>query len=160
MFVDPRTDTGTTSIARALNFEEGQKKATNVLDMAKATDGSTNRLQAMKAAFKSSFSSTFRPSSSDEWAASRAPATDPTPEWKRKLEEAAEAVNRQVVASINSGFATREGILLRQRMKTKIVILMKEQIKMFYGQKAVEKILALMIVQLLAARRDHDGTNF
>uniref|UniRef100_A0A1I8EU04 RNA helicase n=1 Tax=Wuchereria bancrofti TaxID=6293 RepID=A0A1I8EU04_WUCBA len=105
---NPRTDTGTTSIARALNFEEGQKKATNVLDMAKATDGSTNRLQAMKAAFKSSFSSTFRPSSSDEWAASRAPATDPTPEWKRKLEEAAEAVNRQVVASINSGFATRE----------------------------------------------------
>ncbi|KAL4002161.1 DEAD/DEAH box helicase family protein [Acanthocheilonema viteae] len=105
----PRTDTATASITRALNFEEGQKKVKSVLDMAKATDGSTNRLQAMKAAFKSSFSSTFRPSTSDEWAASRAPATDPTPEWKRKLEEAAEAVNRQVAASINSSFVTHEG---------------------------------------------------
>lgn len=64
-------------------------------------------------ALQSSFSNTFRPSSSDEWAASRAPATDPTPEWKRKLEEAAEAVNRQVAASINGGYATHEGILVR-----------------------------------------------
>uniref|UniRef100_A0A8R1U2A7 RNA helicase n=1 Tax=Onchocerca volvulus TaxID=6282 RepID=A0A8R1U2A7_ONCVO len=104
----PRTDTATTSTARALTCEENQKKAKNVLDMAKATDGSTNRFQAMKAAFKSSFSSTFRPSSSDEWATSRAPATDPTPEWKRKLEEAAEAVNRQVAASVNSDCASHE----------------------------------------------------
>ncbi|VDK69541.1 unnamed protein product [Onchocerca ochengi] len=104
----PRTDTATTSTARALTFEENQKKAKNVLDIAKATDGSTNRFQAMKAAFKSSFSSTFRPSSSDEWATSRAPATDPTPEWKRKLEEAAEAVNRQVAASVNSDCASHE----------------------------------------------------
>ncbi|EJD75019.1 DEAD-box ATP-dependent RNA helicase 24 [Loa loa] len=105
----PRTDTATTNIARALNFDGSQKEVKNVLDMAKATDGSTNRLQAMKAAFKSSFSSTFRPSSSDEWATSRAPATDPTPDWKRKLEEAAEAVNRQVAASINSDFNIHEG---------------------------------------------------
>lgn len=47
-----RTDTPSSSIARALHFEESQKKGKNVLDMAKATDGSTNRLQAMKAAFK------------------------------------------------------------------------------------------------------------
>ncbi|KAM3724357.1 ATP-dependent RNA helicase [Dirofilaria immitis] len=105
----PRTDTATTSITRVLTFEENQKKMKNVLDMAKAVDGSTNRFQAMKAAFKSSFSNTFRPSSSDEWAASRAPATDPTPEWKRKLEEAAEAVNRQVAASANSDCASLEG---------------------------------------------------
>lgn len=52
MFVGPRTDTTATSIARALNYEGGQKNVKNVLDMAKATDGSTNRLQAMKAAFK------------------------------------------------------------------------------------------------------------
>ncbi|VDN03800.1 unnamed protein product [Thelazia callipaeda] len=94
---------------RALNFES-QKKGLSLLDMSKGIDGSTNRLQAMKAAFKSSFSCTFRPSSSDEWAASRAPATDPTPEWKRKLEEAAEAVNRQVAASVgNSSGADIQG---------------------------------------------------
>lgn len=52
MLVGPGTDTTTAGIARALNFEEGQKKVKNVLDMAKATDGSTNRLQVMKAAFK------------------------------------------------------------------------------------------------------------
>lgn len=52
ILLGPRTDTATTSVARALNFEESQKKVKNVLDMAKSTDGSTNRLQAMKAAFK------------------------------------------------------------------------------------------------------------
>ncbi|OZC06138.1 hypothetical protein X798_06877 [Onchocerca flexuosa] len=136
----PRADTAATNTARALTFEENQKKAKNVLDMAKATDGSTNRFQAMKAAFKSSFSSTFRPSSSDEWAASRAPATDPTPEWKRKLEEAAEAVNRQVAASINSDCASHEGILLRnesKRLWEDFPKFVKEHVKIFYSQPMI-----------------------
>ncbi|VDO69921.1 unnamed protein product [Onchocerca flexuosa] len=95
---------------------------------------------------QSSFSSTFRPSSSDEWAASRAPATDPTPEWKRKLEEAAEAVNRQVAASINSDCASHEGILLRNESKRKQKLswlwedlpkFVKEHVKIFYGQPMI-----------------------
>lgn len=51
-FSGPRADTGASTTARALNFESKQKNMQNVLDMAKAVDGSTNRLQAMKAAFK------------------------------------------------------------------------------------------------------------
>uniref|UniRef100_F1KV40 RNA helicase n=1 Tax=Ascaris suum TaxID=6253 RepID=F1KV40_ASCSU len=82
--------------AKALACEGRSEKKQDPLDLAKAADGSTNRLQAMKAAFKSSFTTSFKASSSDEWAASRAAPTDPRPEWKRKLEEAADAVNRQI----------------------------------------------------------------
>lgn len=46
--------------------------------------------------FQTSFKTTFRPSSSDEWSASRTPATDPTPEWKKKLMQATEAINQEL----------------------------------------------------------------
>ncbi|MFH4976551.1 hypothetical protein AB6A40_003260 [Gnathostoma spinigerum] len=61
--------------------------------------GGTSRLQAMKAAFKSTYKSTFRASSSNEWLESRAPPTDPRPEWKKKLDEAAAAVNKELTGS-------------------------------------------------------------
>ncbi|VDM41431.1 unnamed protein product [Toxocara canis] len=93
--------------AKALACEgRSELKKRDPLDVAKAADGSTNRLQAVKAAFKSSFSNSFKASSNDEWAASRAAPTDPRPEWKRKLEEAAAAVNNEIARSASPNTQT------------------------------------------------------
>ncbi|KHN87845.1 ATP-dependent RNA helicase DDX42 [Toxocara canis] len=95
--------------AKALACEgRSELKKRDPLDVAKAADGSTNRLQAVKAAFKSSFSNSFKASSNDEWAASRAAPTDPRPEWKRKLEEAAAAVNNEIARSASPNTQTGE----------------------------------------------------
>uniref|UniRef100_A0A0N5ADR4 RNA helicase n=1 Tax=Syphacia muris TaxID=451379 RepID=A0A0N5ADR4_9BILA len=90
--------------SRALSFTTVNTSKLNqstALDLVKGADGTTNRLQAMKAAFKSSYAKTFHASSGNEWAESRAAATDPRPEWKKRLDEAAAAVNRQLVGGVS-----------------------------------------------------------
>ncbi|VDK46951.1 unnamed protein product [Anisakis simplex] len=87
----------TKETAKALACEgRSEPKKRGPLDVAKSADGSTNRLKAMKAAYKTCLKTSFKASSNDEWAASRSAPTDPTPEWKRKLEEAAAAIQSEI----------------------------------------------------------------
>ncbi|KAL7075369.1 hypothetical protein ACQ4LE_005354 [Meloidogyne hapla] len=54
-----------------------------------------NKMEIMRSALKGTFKHSFQPSSSDEFH-SRLGASDPRPEWKIKLEEQAERINREI----------------------------------------------------------------
>nr|CAD2140997.1 unnamed protein product [Meloidogyne enterolobii] len=79
---------------------QNQPSITKQIARAKTLVGSggaagMNKIDIMRSALKGTFKHSFQPSSTDEFH-SRLGASDPRPEWKIKLEEQAERINREI----------------------------------------------------------------
>ncbi|CAI4230672.1 unnamed protein product [Auanema sp. JU1783] len=85
------------------NFDPLKDTGRTVKDIMKSASqagSATNKLQAMKAAFKSSFQSTFKASDIEPSRLLAAEASDPRPEWKKKIDE----INAKIAAEKDSQF--------------------------------------------------------
>uniref|UniRef100_A0A915D455 Lipoyl synthase, mitochondrial n=1 Tax=Ditylenchus dipsaci TaxID=166011 RepID=A0A915D455_9BILA len=98
--------------------------------------GDLSKGQMMRSALKNTFQNTFQKSTTNEWEVTRQAASDPTPEWKKQLE--------QRVASINQTIQLHEGL--------------KEKLKHRMTKNRQEDLRAMLNARLFS--RGHSLQNF